>query len=237
MRSDPNDQAPRVPSWVYDRWASVIPEDELAQYRKAGFGGRIGFGDKIAVVAVDVTNRYVDSQYAMAATHSIDSVVKRIATLLDAARAARLPIFYSYPTRGTDIARGLYNHKVVSWKKPEKKGANEWPESIQPHPEDTLLAKDKSSIFHDTPLASYLTYLRVDTLVLCGLSTSGCIRTAAQDAFASNFRAMVVRDCVADRSETAHNWCLFDMDMRSADVIDSDQVLAVFADIAAVAGD
>jgi maleamate amidohydrolase len=233
MHSDPTGQTPAVPSWVYDRWASVVPKEELAQYRKAGFGGRMGFGSTVAVVAVDVTNRYVTSQYSMAATHSIDPVIKRIAVLLEAARAARLPIFYSHPARGTDIARGLYNHKIVSWKKPEDKGADEWPELIKPHPEDTLLPKNKSSIFHDTPLAAYLTYLRVDTLVLCGLSTSGCIRTAAQDAFASNFRAMVVRDCVADRSVTAHNWCLFDMDMRSADVVESDDVLKVFAEFAA----
>ena len=85
--------------------------------------------------------------------------------------------------------------------------------------------KNKPSVFFGTPLDSFLRYDGVDTLVVCGVSTSGCVRAAVEDAFSYNFRVIVVADACGDRSPSAHRANLFDMDMKFADVEDLEYVL------------
>ncbi len=91
-----------------------------------------------------------------------------------------------------------------------------------------MVTKSKPSAFFGTPLASMLTYLGVDTLVVTGMVTSGCVRATVVDAFSHNYRVVVPIECVADRSATSHQVNLFDMDMKYADVLPLADVLAHF---------
>jgi len=89
-----------------------------------------------------------------------------------------------------------------------------------------VITKTKPSAFFGTPLASILTYLGIDTIVLGGMVTSGCVRATVIDAFSHNYRVIVPLECVADRSPTSHEVNLFDIDMKYADVLPLAEVLA-----------
>ena len=104
--------------------------------------------------------------------------------------------------------------------------ADQWPEAYAPTDRDIIVEKNKPSPFFETPLESFLRYDGVDTVVVCGVSTSGCVRSAVADAFSHNFRVIVVEEACGDRSAMAHRANLFDMDMKYADVEPIDGVAA-----------
>jgi nicotinamidase-related amidase len=104
--------------------------------------------------------------------------------------------------------------------------AHEIPEIIEPEPGDVIITKSKPSAFFGTALAAVLNYHGVDTTIVTGMVTSGCVRATAVDAFSYNYRVIVPIECVADRSETSHQINLFDLDTKYADVTPLDEVLA-----------
>ena len=97
---------------------------------------------------------------------------------------------------------------------------------IAPHAIDVVIAKNKPSVFFGTLLAAYLVDLQADSLIVCGSTTSGCIRATVIDGFSYNYRMSVVEECTFDRSEASHAINLFDMHQKYADVVALDQVLA-----------
>ena len=103
--------------------------------------------------------------------------------------------------------------------------ADQWPPEINPKPEDVIVYKNKPSAFFGTPLASMLSYAGVDTLIIVGISTSGCVRAAVEDAFSYNYRVIVPEECTGDRCQFARRANLFDMDMKFADVVNLEEVL------------
>ena len=103
-------------------------------------------------------------------------------------------------------------------------GYNDFPEMIKPREQDWVLAKTKASAFFQTPLSAYLIREGVDTLVFCGVSTSGCVRATVVDGFSHGFRSFVVDECCFDRSEFAHAANLFDMNAKYAAVVSVDEV-------------
>lgn len=211
-----------------DRWKGFVPDAELDVYRKAGFGERIGFGRKAALLNVDTTWMFIDPAYAMCGRR-MPEVEAALAQLTAAFRAAKLPIYYSRrDDRSHPTYRGIWNYKLGTADTFEYKTdprADQWPEAFGPRPEDRVVMKNKPSVFFGTPLDSFLRYDGVDTLVVCGVSTSGCVRAAVEDAFSYNFRVIVVADACGDRSPSAHRANLFDMDMKFADVEDLAYVL------------
>ena len=211
-----------------DRWKGFVPDEELAVYRKAGFGERIGFGRKTALLNIDTTYMFIDPAYDMCG-RKMPEVEAALEKLTLAFRAAKLPIYYSRrDDRSHPTYRGIWNYKLgtadtFQYKTDPK--ADQWPASFGPRPEDRVVMKNKPSVFFGTPLDSFLRYDGVDTLVVCGVSTSGCVRAAVEDAFSYNFRVIVVADACGDRSPSAHRANLFDMDMKFADVEDLEYVL------------
>ena len=97
---------------------------------------------------------------------------------------------------------------------------------MAPQAGELVLEKENASAFFGTHLAPYLIGHRVDTLIITGCSTSACIHATAVDAKSYRFRPIIVRDCVGDRSAVAHEWTLFDLQARFADVVPMDEVLA-----------
>lgn len=204
-----------------EKWQGLMPEQELATYRKAALGNTIGYGKRVALLNVDTHNMFVDPKYAFCGAE-MPELIDALVTITDAFRGLGLPIYY---VRRDDwrhpVKRGVRNLKMSNADDAQytcDPKADEWPAAYAPEENDVIVYKNKPSAFFRTPLEAWLRYDGVDTLVICGISTSGCVRAAVCDAFSENFRVIVPAEACGDRSETAHRMNLFDMDMKYADV-------------------
>lgn len=211
-----------------EKWRGYVPDVELETYRKGGFAQRIGFGKRTALLNIDTTHMFVDPSYSMCG-RDMTSVTDAIVSLTNLFRELDLPIYYSRrDDRSHPTYRGAWNYKLA---KPDDfqycldPRADEWPEAYAPRPQDRIVFKNKPSCFFHTPLEAFLRYDQIDTLVICGISTSGCVRAGATDAFSHNFRAILVDEACGDRSPAAHKASMFDMDMKFCDVENLDYVL------------
>lgn len=212
-----------------DKWKDYLPPDELATYAKGKFGEPVGFGRRVALLNIDTTYMFVDPAYPQCGDGDPE-LVANITHLVRAFRDLDLPIYYSRrDDRSHPVRRGMWNDKLgiagdmIYSRDPR---ADEWPDEYAPREQDVIVCKNKASCFFETPLESFLRYDDVDTLVICGISTSGCVRAAANDAFSHNFCVIVAAEAVGDRSATAHRANLFDMDMKMADVEPLDTIIA-----------
>ena len=204
-----------------EKWRDYVPAEELETYRKAGFAQPIGMGRKAALLNIDTTYMFVDPSYSMCGREMGD-LIKALETLTNTFRELDLPIYYSRrDDRSHPTYRGVWNHKLQNpdaFQYARDPKADQWPESYGPRPQDRIILKNKPSCFFATPLEAFLRYDDVDTLIICGVSTSGCVRAGAVDAFSHNFRSIVVNEACGDRSPQAHKANLFDLDMKFADV-------------------
>lgn len=203
-----------------EQWAEQVRE----QYRRRGVGERLAFGERYAVVVVDLINGFTDPGCPPGA--DLDEVVERTARLLERARAAELPVLF------TTIAYQERELDELVWlrKMPALRVLTEgshWSEvdgRLGVRATEPVLAKKAASAFHGTGLAGWLADAAVDGVVVCGATTSGCVRATAIDACAENFPAVVVRECVGDRAAGPHEANLFDIDAKYADVRSADEV-------------
>lgn len=208
----------------------IIPESDVEIMLKkfSGGAGRVGFGRKIAVLVIDMVNAYIDDQYPTSCSRTARPAMEAIKRLLDKAREIGIPIFYSKALhRSEKVHAGIHLDKrgVKMWTPYRKTESNEIMTDIAPQKGDIVLEKNKPSFFFGTPLMSMLNYLNVDTTIVTGVVTSGCVRCTISDAFAYNFRVIIPLECVADRSEISHEVTLFDLDMKDADVMPLSSVL------------
>jgi maleamate amidohydrolase len=215
-------------------WNGVVSEEEIRRYEAAGFGRPTGFGERPALLIIDVQYRTVGTrplpyweaieEFKTSCGQAGWDAVAQIARLVEAFRAGGLPILYPYVAPKMDFDAGRLGAKVPSIMNIDAKGY-EFVPPIEPQPGDVLLPKKHPSAFFGTPLASYLIERQIDTLVVTGCSTSGCVRGTVVDGFAYNYRVTVPEDAVYDRSATAHAVNLFDMAYKYADVAPTDEVL------------
>jgi nicotinamidase-related amidase len=202
-------------------------------YRERGiFQDQFGFGQVPAVVVVDFAYGWTDDEYA-GGSRRLDGPVEATRQLLSAARARRVPIVYT--TSPWQPQSGDQPFKSAADRSP---GFRAWDERacriderVAPHPSDLILKKENASAFFGTHLVSYLIGHGVDTLLITGCSTSACIRATAMDAKSYRFRPIIVRECVGDRSAVAHEWTLFDIQARFADVVPLDEVRAYLSSL------
>jgi nicotinamidase-related amidase len=214
-------------------WDDVLTERDKQVFAAAGYGKRQGFGRKPAVIVVDVNYNFVgdvpepilDSikKYRNSCGEEGWQGVAQIRRLLDTARAASVPIFYSTaPARQTALTAGRWHGKNSRGGEDfqsQAQDGNEIVRDIAPQDGDIVIFKEKPSVFFGTPLMSYLHELQVDTLLVAGTTTSGCVRATVVDAFSYNFKVVVVEECVFDRGQTSHRVNLFDMQAKYADVV------------------
>ena len=207
----------------------AIPPDERARFVKGNMGVRAGFGARPAVLIVDMTRAFTEDRFPLGSSKAGEPCLHAIRRLLDVARPLDVPVIYArYGPFATDAEWGRWLDKGTGaepnspMRSPE---AHEIPELIEPVPDEVVLTKSKPSAFFGTPLASLLTWHGVDTTIVTGMVTSGCVRATVVDAFSHNHRVVVPIECVADRSETSHQVNLFDMDMKYADVLPLAEVL------------
>ncbi len=196
----------------------------------AAFGGRAGAGRAPALVVVDVTLGFTDPASPLAC--DLDGPVGAIGELLAAARAAATTVVF------TTVAYGPGDHAAAATflaKVPALgvlEAGSRWAQvdpRIAPRPTEPVLVKLFASAFFATPLASLLTARGHDGLVVCGASTSGCVRATVVDALQHGFRPVVAREAVGDRDPAAHEQALRDVDGRYGDVVELGEAAALLA--------
>jgi nicotinamidase-related amidase len=215
-----------------DEEARALLQDAMKSveedYRRRGiFQERFGFGHVPAVVVVDFAYGWTDDAYA-GGSRRLDGPVEATRRLLEAARPRGVPIIYttsSWRPHGGDQPFKSAADRSPGFR-PWDERACRIDERVAPQPSDLVLQKENASAFFGTHLAPYLIGHGVDTLLITGCSTSACIRATATDAKSYRFRPIIVRECVGDRSPVAHEWTLFDIEARFADVVPLDEVLA-----------
>ncbi len=221
-------------------WDNIIGQDEINAYNAAGFGKSSGLGKRPALLIIDVQYRTVGTT-PMPFWQSIEefptscgqvgwNAVTHIKSLLNYFRKRKWPVLYPYVAPKMNFDQGRLAEKVPALMGVAEKGY-EFVADIAPQPEDILLPKKHPSAFFGTPLVSYLVDKNVDTLVVTGCTTSGCVRGSVVDGFAYNFRIVVPHDAVYDRSDTSHAVNLFDMSAKYADVMTTSETLSRLIEI------
>ena len=199
-----------------------------------GFGGRGGFGRRPALVVIDMTLGFTDSESPLAC--DLEGPVSEIQKLLEAARRVQMPVvFTTVAYRESDkLTAAAFIDKVPALLTLE--AGTHWAEidpRIAPRETEPVLKKLFASGFFGTGLSSLLTAAGVDTLIITGASTSGCVRATAVDALQYGFRPVVPREAVGDRNPDAHEANLYDVDAKYGDVISTEETLEYLEAVAA----
>lgn len=198
-------------------------------YERSGIGGRAGFGERPAVLVVDFQKGFTDP--ASPVGSDLTPQIEATASLLGAARSRAFPVAYT----AVGFDPGLRDGATWLRKMPGLSvlvDGSEWcevDERVAPAPGDPVWVKRASSAFFGTPLIPFLTAAGVDTLIVTGCVTSGCVRATTIDAVSWGYRTIVPHECVGDRAQGPHDWNLFDIDSKYADVISLREVLDQFA--------
>jgi maleamate amidohydrolase len=189
-------------------------------FKERGFGQTIGFGERPALIVIDVVKAFTDPDMMLGA--NLDAEIDAIKPLIAAAHERDIPVIYStVKYEDADLKdAGIWALKqkgVVTLM--EGTDGSDVDPRLDVGPKDTILFKKYASCFFGTDLVSRLMAHRVDTLIITGCTTSGCVRATAVDACQTGFRPMVVREGVGDRSKAAHDQSLFDLNAKYADVV------------------
>ncbi|MGE3813539.1 MAG: isochorismatase family protein [Candidatus Nanopelagicales bacterium] len=195
-------------------------------YARAGFGHPVTRGRRPALLVVDFSRGFTDPDFPTGA--DLTGEVRRTATLVERFRARGLPVVF------TVIAYQAHMRDAGAWleKFPGARGLVEGSPAVELDPrlgaadEDVVITKKGPSAFFGTSLAALLAAEHVDTVVVCGATTSGCVRASVVDSVQSGFRTLVVEDCVGDRAAGPHEANLFDMSAKYADLISQQEAIA-----------
>jgi len=212
---------------VFDR-LTRIPAEDRAALRKM-WGGEVpqqlDLGLAPAILVVDLTAAFVRDEYPTGWAATGEPCALAVAGLLASARSAGVPVLYTVSEplpHAAQVGGWLRGRPGPSMFPFDSAGPHhEIVPEVAPGPEDIVFAKPKPSAFYATQLAGLLTHLRVDTLVVTGMTTSGCVRATVNDAFMHNYRVVVPIDGVADRSQLSHEVELFDMGSKYADLTET----------------
>ncbi|MDE0056653.1 MAG: isochorismatase family protein [Defluviicoccus sp.] len=206
--------------------------DDLDIYEKQGFGNRIGFGERPALIVIDFINAFNDPE--MFGGGSIQSAIDHTEDLLGLARHLDLPIAFTSHAYATDRSEdGIFNMKSPGLSKlvPNTR-ATAIVDQLEPRPGERVIGKHYPSGFFATDLANWLARRGVDTAIVTGCTTSGCVRATVVDAMGHGFRPIVPAECSGDRAQGPHEANLFDMDQKYADVMPLAEVQAALAALA-----
>lgn len=204
-------------------------QGDLAGNYAGAFDGHLPFGTKPALLIVDFVMAYLDPASPLYA--GVEAALASNERLLAAARKAGIPVLFTnveYAPGGAD--GGVFYRKVPALKAFERGSPlGAFPPSLAPQGDELVVTKQYASAFFGTTLASTLTALGVDTVLITGLSTSGCVRATALDACQHGFLPFVVREACGDRHQAPHEANLFDLQAKYAEVISEADALARLA--------
>lgn len=202
-------------------------QDDVEAFAARGFGGNLGFGSRPALIIVDLVNGFTDLASPLGS--SMTAEVEATKIVLREARVKRIPIFFTTVAYDdSDLQDSGVWAKKIAGLTILRNGSTavQVDERLERAPDEAILVKKYASAFFGTDLGSRLTSRSIDTVLITGCSTSGCVRATAVDALQLGFRPIVIRECVADRSAAAHEQSLFDLEQKYADVISVDNVLS-----------
>jgi maleamate amidohydrolase len=198
-------------------------------YERAGFGHAIVRGARPALVVVDFSRGFTEASFPTGADLSAE--VGSTARLAEAVRAKGRPVIFTVIT----FHPSLRDAGAWPTKFPGARALVEDTPAVEIDPrlpvgeEDIVIVKKGASAFFGTNLAAVLAAQEVDTVIVCGATTSGCVRASVVDSMQFGFQTLVVRDCVGDRAAGPHEANLFDMQAKYADVIDLEEALRYVA--------
>jgi maleamate amidohydrolase len=199
--------------------------DDLAANYRAAFDGHLAFGQRPALLIVDFVMAYLDPASPLYA--GVEQALVSNEVLLAAARAAGLPVIFTnviYEVGGAN--GGLFYQKIPALKVFDQGSAlGAFPPSLQPRDDELVVSKQYASAFFGTDLAEALFAQQVDTLLITGLSTSGCVRATALDALQHGFAPFVIREACGDRHAAPHEASLFDLQAKYAEIIGENEAL------------
>jgi nicotinamidase-related amidase len=195
-------------------------------FRQRGFGIKMGFGERPALILIDMLKGFTDTNMPLGA--NLESQIAAQKPLLDVAHERDIPCIFSTVIYDEAEAKdaGLWSIKMKgSLTLTAGSEAVKVDPRLDMGPKDILLVKKYASCFFGTDLIARLNSRRIDTLIITGCTTSGCVRATAVDAVQNGIRPMVVREAVGDRSVAAHEQSLFDLNAKYADVVSLDETL------------
>lgn len=199
--------------------------EAIEVYRRQNIGKSSGFGSAPALLVVDFVNGFNDP--ALFGGGNIPQAIERTAALLAAARRAKIPVAFTrivYAEDGSDAS-------IFCLKLPgllgltEHAPASQVVDALKPAAGEYVIRKTQPSAFFGTGLVGWLAQKQVDTLLVTGCTTSGCVRASVIDAMSHNFRTVVVADCVGDRAIAPHEANLFDMEQKYADLMSCNEAI------------
>ena len=194
--------------------------EDLEENYRGAFDGSLGFGRAPALILIDFVEAYFDRSSPLYA--GVEPALAAALRLRDAARNAGVPVFYTnvvYQPGGAD--GGVFFRKVPALTVFEVGNPlGGWPESLEPAADEFVISKQYPSAFFGTSLAATLTANGIDTLIITGLTTSGCVRATCVDTVSHGFVPIVVADACGDRHQGPHDANLFDMNAKYADVVE-----------------
>jgi maleamate amidohydrolase len=223
-------------------WNQFLTARDKQMWAASGYGTRVGFGSRPALIVIDVNYNFTGDRSEpilesikrwrnSCGTEAWDAVPV-IRSLINAAHHKGLPVIYSTGVKRPD------NWDAGGWAWKNSRNAEDVVNStsnfdgnaiiaeLAPQPEDIVIYKHKPSVFFGTPVASFLTDLKCDSLLVAGTTTSGCVRATVIDAFSYNYRVAVVEEACFDRSQASHAVSLCDMHAKYADVIHAAEALS-----------
>jgi nicotinamidase-related amidase len=217
-------------------WDDVISERDRAVVEKGGWGKSRGLGTSPCLMIIDPQYNYVgedkpileqQDQWPTGCGAEAWAGIRKIQRLMEVARSRKIPIVYTRQVQRKTLAFDGFARKA------DRKGdsfleghkGTRIVEEIAPMEGDLVVDKGYSSAFYGTPMVTYLNGLGVDTILMTGGTTSGCLRATTVDAVSRNYHVAVVEDCVFDRLEISHKVSLFEMWMKYCDVISLEEAL------------
>jgi maleamate amidohydrolase len=204
-------------------------------YTRVGYASSdIGGGRRPAVLVVDFQAAFTDPKYALGGLPMIHAARDRTAELLPAARARKVPVAACYTAYCSAADMPLWKVTAVREEFFYGHPCTAMDPKID-HPDNFTYCKNAPSMFFQTPLISFLVKQNVDTVIVTGCTTSGCVRATIVDAFSYGFRVLVAEDCCGDADERQHRSNLEDVGRRYADVLSMGEVLRYLQGIPAVA--
>lgn len=205
-------------------WEDIISAEDLDAYSKSGWGLSGEWGEKPALLIVDMTKGFVEDRFPLGYSKTGFPAVAETKRLLARCRSLKVPVFF---TKGKPYNTAAEKGR---WKTPDQpiKDVDEMHEivpELKPSAGESIIEKRRPSAFFGTELITLLNYIGVNTLIVTGMVTSGCIRATVIDAFSYNYMVIIPEECVADRGQLSHKVNLFDMHMKYADVVSLEKVL------------
>jgi len=203
--------------------------DDLDVYKQQGFGNISGFGERPALLIVDFCVVFNDPN--LFGGGNISDAIANTRRLLECARNKKLPVAFTrivYADDGSDV--GVFGKKAKGLEKlTEDVAINQIVPELEPVPGEYIVRKTQPSAFFGTGLLGWLILNKVDTVVVTGCTTSGCVRASVIDSMSNNYLTIVATDGVGDRAIGPHEANLFDMGQKYADLMSCDEIVAALS--------